>query len=332
MGNMLEQAIVDAQELREAALKSAEAAIVEKYSTEVKSALTRILEQDMDPESFDMDSSFEDEEELSTAMEQVPMSHLGETEEEVVVVDLDDIIAAASDEPDLDAEAEPELSRDEIADEIGLDLEMEDDISPANRDDELELDTGDLMDLFKETMVIDIPQVTLDRAEEYVEEDEKEEDEKVETIRTDGMNQDDIEEYESTMAKNESLEKENKLLQKVLKTAKATLQEVNLQNARLLYANRVLTDTSLNEQQKNKIVDMVGNAKTVDETKMIFETLHKTMATAKTAGPQSLSEAVTRSSSINILSSHRPKEETSTQPAVPTYNRWATLAGMKKTD
>ena len=37
MTTMLEQAIVEAAELREAALRSAEAAIVEKYTDEVKS-------------------------------------------------------------------------------------------------------------------------------------------------------------------------------------------------------------------------------------------------------------------------------------------------------
>ena len=46
MSNMLEQAIVDAKALREAAVKSAEAAIVEKYNDEVKDAVSKLLEQD----------------------------------------------------------------------------------------------------------------------------------------------------------------------------------------------------------------------------------------------------------------------------------------------
>jgi len=46
MSTMLEQAIVDAKALREAAVKNAEAAIVEKYNDEVKSAITKLLEQD----------------------------------------------------------------------------------------------------------------------------------------------------------------------------------------------------------------------------------------------------------------------------------------------
>ena len=43
---MLEQAIVDAQSLREAALKDAEVALLEKYATEVRQSVAEILEQD----------------------------------------------------------------------------------------------------------------------------------------------------------------------------------------------------------------------------------------------------------------------------------------------
>ena len=43
MSSLLEQAFVDAKALKEAALKNAEATIVDKYSTEVKETLNKIL-------------------------------------------------------------------------------------------------------------------------------------------------------------------------------------------------------------------------------------------------------------------------------------------------
>ena len=46
MSSLLEQAIVDAQALKEAAMKNAEATIIDKYSDEVKSTLNQLLEQD----------------------------------------------------------------------------------------------------------------------------------------------------------------------------------------------------------------------------------------------------------------------------------------------
>ena len=217
MSNMLEQAIIDAKELREAALRNAEAAVVEKYSAQVKETVQKLLEQE------DAPLGDEEPDEVSP-MEQVPLAHM-EEEDEVVVVDLDDIIAAADEEED---EEEVTLDRAEIADEVGIDLE--DDVEPGNRDDEIDINEDELVEMFKEMLVVDLPEEEMERAEEQISQDEKEEDEKVEDIRIDGMNADDIEEYERTMAKNESLTKQNKTLKQTLTRVKNKLQEISLQN------------------------------------------------------------------------------------------------------
>ena len=47
--SMLEQAVIDAQALKEAAIKNAEQEVLEKYSGEIKEAVNALLEQDMDP-------------------------------------------------------------------------------------------------------------------------------------------------------------------------------------------------------------------------------------------------------------------------------------------
>ena len=44
MSSMLEQAIVDAQALREAALKNAEQALIEKFAPQIKDAVESLLE------------------------------------------------------------------------------------------------------------------------------------------------------------------------------------------------------------------------------------------------------------------------------------------------
>ena len=46
MSSLLERAIVDATALKEAALKNAENLVIEKYSDEVKDAVSQLLEQD----------------------------------------------------------------------------------------------------------------------------------------------------------------------------------------------------------------------------------------------------------------------------------------------
>jgi hypothetical protein len=318
MSNMLEQAIIDANNLREAALKNAEAAIIEKYQGEVKEAIETLLEQDEDAPAE------EEVEVTTTTMEQVPMAHLPGDDEDVVVVDLDDIIAAAEEEPE---EEEVQLDREEVADTVGLDLDLDADEAPANRDDdEVEIDETELVSMFKEILTIQVPEERLKDADEedYDEEDLPYED--IQTVRVDGMDKEDIEDYERVMLRNESLEKQVTTLKKVLNTAKNKLQEVNLQNARLLYANRVLKDNSLNEQQKHRIAEMVSEADSVDEAKTVYETLQKTMAqTASRRSPQSLSEAISRKSNL-VLAANRQDEKSNTSD--PTYSRWATLAGM----
>ena len=48
MSNLLEQALVDAKALKEAAVKSAENELLEKYADEMRSAVSRLLEQGFD--------------------------------------------------------------------------------------------------------------------------------------------------------------------------------------------------------------------------------------------------------------------------------------------
>ena len=76
----------------------------------------------------------------------------------------------------------------------------------------------------------------------------------------------DVEEEMETLKKaQEELVFENKQLnehlsqhKQVVEELKESLQDVNLSNARLLYTNRVLRNTSLNERQKEKIAEAIS--------------------------------------------------------------------------
>lgn len=331
--SMLEQAIIDASELREAALKSAETAVIEKYSAEVEQAMEKILEQEDELDLGMEDEMGAGEEEIEL---DIPMAYDPDVEgDDVVVVDLDQIIAAADAEEDPEEESF-ELDRQDLADEIGLDTSIEDSVSePGNRDDEIELDESELVDIFKEILTVDIPKEDQEMVEEYDEETVPEEEAEagvyVASPAADGVSKEDLEslEYKADRLemKNEELTKENKQLKKLMKKVKNRLEEVNLSNARLLYTNRVLQDSSLNEQQKNKIVEMVTESQSVKEAELIFEAFQKTMAgSSSKSAPQSLSEVVSRKSSV-ILSGRR-ESETSDGKSNPVLKRWSTLAGI----
>ena len=103
------------------------------------------------------------------------------------------------------------------------------------------------------------------------------------------------------------------------------MDESLLSNAKLVYSNKVLSDTSLNERQKDKIVEAISNATTVDEAKIIFETLQSAVGlkAKKTRKQESLKEVVTRSSSAFI-----PRKEV--KPKTDVFSdRMKRLAGLK---
>ena len=87
------------------------------------------------------------------------------------------------------------------------------------------------------------------------------------------------------------------------------MEEVNLSNARLLYTNRVLNSTSLNERQKTKIVEAINKARSVEEAKTLQETLKTTVGSTKKNGPKSLRESVSRKSNLSGIMPRRKQPE-----------------------
>ena len=76
MSSMLEQAIVDAKALKEAALKNAEQAVIDKYSSEIRAAVDELLESNESQQTineemeipFASDPSLADEEPVEMKM------------------------------------------------------------------------------------------------------------------------------------------------------------------------------------------------------------------------------------------------------------------------
>jgi len=129
---------------------------------------------------------------------------------------------------------------------------------------------------------------------------------------------------EELVFENKQLKQSNRKYKQVVEEIKSTLQEVNVSNARLLYTNRVLRNTSLNERQKDKIAEAISNAGSVMEARTIFETLERAAPAQTKRAPQSLSEAINRPSSI-IRASRREA-----QPTDPFLDRMKKLAGINK--
>jgi len=334
---MLEQAIADAKALKEVALKNAETTILEKYSQEIKNAVDQMLQEEEDifgdlggEEGLDLGA--EEEPEMGAEAEEqvvadIPTAFGPEAGgEEIVELDLDDIIAIEKEEP-----SEP-VDREELADSVGVpELEDEDEM-PANRDDEIEINEEELVNVFKEMLTVDVPTKEVDEAKHKEELEEEENEPEHPLAFNDGQDEADrkIEELktvvQSLTEKLQQQKETNNNLKKVLVQAKDKLEEVNLSNARLYYTNCVLGDSSLNERQKKAFAETISDIQTVNEAKVVYETLLKTVAAKTTkSGPESLSEAVAKTSST-VIGSHKREQAFEKDP---TKSRWAKLAGLR---
>jgi hypothetical protein len=128
-----------------------------------------------------------------------------------------------------------------------------------------------------------------------------------------------------------ALTQQNKQLESVLTKLEVHLEESLLSNAKLLYQNRTLSDASLNERQKSKIVEAISNAESPKEAKNLHETLRATVGSTPNSknGPQSLSESVNRRSNLSSMLNSRQNINESKQSKDPFMEKMQKLAGIK---
>jgi len=386
MSTLLKEAIVDANALRDAALKNAESTIIEKYSDEVRTALDNLLEQEEfgvdpavapapDPMALGADPMALGADPMALGMEEdVPTEDIAqdvplgaaegeklcpcpdEGEESKVTVDLDelqeavdalhkeleedlddeeidipaedliDILKEAEEDVDVEADTAGEASaEEEEADVEALESE-EGEESTEKTNEELEI-SDDLINSILEKLTVDMGAELSGWAgrSSY---DTKWEMEKELAHRRSTDVAEELEilkkAQEELVFENNQLGERNKQYEQAVEELKENLQEVNTSNARLLYTNRVLRNTSLNERQKNKIAEAISKARSVTEAKTIYNTLESAVPVHSRSGPQSLSEAISRPSSVI-----RATRKETAQPSDPFTDRMKKLAGIK---
>ena len=388
--SMLEQAVIDAQSLKEAAIKNAEREILEKYSSDVKQAVDALLEQDeMDPMAG-MANNEPDEMIGDINLKATE----GETacpcpdEQEVVTIDLSGIVDALRDEPeeeevDMSAMAEPapegeELETDlealaemldldekktekhddapelkgkqktELPDELQkaiIDKEKEETNEEEELDEDIELTEENILeimeDILSEKLTVDmsveargdlgtthptLPQqeYAMDVAAAEMECDGAEEDN--EALNTALKKIMGLEEHVSSLKlENNKLGSDYKELKSLAKQVSDKLVDLNISNAKLVYENRVLKSDSLNERQKQQIVESISNARSIEEAKVIYETLQHNLKSVKNTAPRNLSEAVSKNNSLVLKSNKETKQVNNSA-----MDRMRRLAGITK--
>jgi len=363
--SLLKQAIVDAANLKEAALKNAEQLILEKYSNEVKTAIDTLLEQ----EEAEATTATEVE---ATTFEEENLVTPSYMEGEAITSQNGEFDLETPDEGEtIDINISPEelaqFLRDAEQNEVGQYIDPKLDDLQVNDDEEVEIDLSALADIEddeeEETEeIVDDEETVATTPEEEIEINDTEELERMvaEALNVDykpqphgdvgggkeidyeaaidmalakAMSdeaQEEAEELQNTIAELEeqvqSLQEENKKFRTVTLQLKDKLEESIVTNAKLLYSNRVLISASLNERQKQRIVEALTNAQTVEEAKTIYETLQSTVNGNK-SNPQTLGEAINRQAGrSSTLPRRTPEKENLNESAL---QRMKKLAGIK---
>jgi len=346
MSSLFEKAIADAKELKETALKNAEQLIIEKYSTELKEAVENLLEEEDEEESVEMDMEMSEEEpEAPTGddklLDQVPdaatvaLAQALEDDEEEIVIDFDELMSdmeattPEEETEEIPADAESPIDREELLDAEPAALEeeaLEEDLEEA-----LENLTEEDLNSLLEEVDVDIKSMhpnngwagstAGDRAENA---------ELVAIAAALDEEQEKTKELEEQNAMlNETVQKNNDTLaqaKQIIQEMKNKMNDINLLNARLFYTNKILESKELNTRQKDRIVESLANAKTIEETKLVYQTLKESVGSTKETAPKSLVETVNRTRSL-VLSAQKREEK---KEAAPMYENWKKLAGINK--
>ena len=125
--------------------------------------------------------------------------------------------------------------------------------------------------------------------------------------------------------KNRSLETRLDEYRGAIETLREQLTDLNLFNAKLLYANKLMQNRNLTQKQQRAIVEALDNAKTLREAKLLYQSLTKSLTKVPR---KNLNEG-----SLRTLGS----SSKSTRSGAPAnsgveVDRWAVLAGLNGKD
>jgi hypothetical protein len=100
---------------------------------------------------------------------------------------------------------------------------------------------------------------------------------------------------EAEESKDDEKEKELEEAYSTIKSLQKTINEVNLLNAKLLFANKLFRAHNMTNEQKVKVIETLDRTKSVREVKLVFSTLaenFKYTSTTQKSTKKSISEGI----------------------------------------
>ncbi len=361
---LLKEAIADAKAVRETAIANAKIALEEAFTPRLQSILSKKLTAEMEGEEEEADVN--EDNDISTGIgtgdnkqptdkansAQTDLSGIskqsGEAGSEVEdydkVKDLtegedeesEEVVEDYSTEDDEEApamEGEDEMGEDELdLESIIRELEAQIAGEESHDDEEAPAMEGEDMPVEEPVAAEPTEEPAMEAEDAEMADDEIDLDE---ILREMGYGDDEAEEDKAEDAgemKAEVAKLETELAEAiaVIKSLKGTINEVNLLNAKLLYANKLFRGYNLTNEQKVKVVENLDRTSTVREVKLVYATLSESM---KFTGTERKVAQVKK----NITEGTASKAQASTAPAKEIIaesnelaNRFKQLAGIIK--
>jgi len=348
MSSMLDQAIIDATALREAAIQSAEQAVVEKYSTEIKEAVEQLMEENDFEENKTVDEQIVEADKKGEGYAFVEDTELSDLEQnDIVDIDVKSLFEEVQKEQiQEEVEIDDELLEEkvEITEETINNLveELMDEFVNEGEDKEvveeekenLEEEVLEEEEALEEEIKMDFKPVPVGQTTAFgaTREQQAEQAMLMDVMLAIEEENAKLEKKNETLVKTgASLKESNQKLKETVKNIAEKFEEIKLMNSKLFYTNQTLMDDSLNERQKGNLVESINNAQTSEQAKIVYETLKNTVGNATTSKqPESLSEAVGKRSSTSLLLKAQKSDD---KPKVNESNiladRMQVLAGIK---
>jgi hypothetical protein len=339
--DLLKEAIADAKAVKETAIANAKAALEESFGPFLQQTLAAKLMEIDEMDNEILEEADDLKEDSFTADEKAPAGYeiKEESKESIEEMDLEALLKELDEMSTEESINEEELINDpktptahgNIAEkeEVDMTVDADSDGIPDEMDDDInieEMSTEDLEAFIKEVIADMVKDGELEAGQEMDMKDE-EKDEKGEEGKEDEevkIDMDELAEMKEKEAEMESMKKELEEAYTALKTIKAELQEVNLFNAKLLYTNKIFRAKNLTESQKVKVLAAFDKAASINEAKLVFETLSEGLNQQSKAP---VNESLLRGAASKVagVAPKKPILEVNDQ-----FSRWQLLAGIKK--
>ena len=366
---LLKEAIADAKAVRETAIANAKIALEEAFTPRLQSILSKKLQAEIEGEE-EVEDKVEENNDVSSEIgkgdnkqpadkannDDTDLSGIsnqsaevgGEVEDYDKVKDLteaegeeekEEPVAEGEEEFDFDSEDDEDSDDDDELDLEAIIKELEAQIAEEEGEEAHDEIPAEEPAVEGEEAPVEEPVAAEPavEAEEVPTEEPAHDDEEIdldEILREMGYGDDEekVEEAEEPKhdEEKEKMAEELKEAYDTIKSLKSTINEVNLLNAKLLYANKLFRSYNLTNEQKVKVVENLDRTSSVREVKLVYATLAESMKFTGTERKVAAKKTMTEGFASKPQASTAPAKEIIAESTNEMANRFKQLAGIVK--